>query len=363
MKIGFILYGDPGQITGGFIYDRMIASYLRESGDAVEIVSLPWHSCWPGLIYNAYGDLQKRIEMLSVDLILEDELCHPSLFALNRRLRENLRLPIVAVVHHLRCCEERASWLNVFYGFFEKKFLNSVDGYVFNSQHTADTVTARICMEKPFIVAAPGGDRFRLTVEEKQIRDRAVKPGPLEILFVGSIIKRKGLHILISSLRFVPVENWRLTVVGSAENDKQYVRHIRRQIAVSGLQENISLTGEICDADLENIMARSHVLVVPSFIEGFGIVYLEGMSFGLPSIACEAGGAAEIVKHGINGYLVTYGDRGAISRHIDELAKNRLRLAEMSLAALKTYVRHDNWKDAGKRVGRFLHSFNGRHPR
>lgn len=359
MKIGFIIYGDPETMTGGFLYDRMLIGYLREHGDTVEIISLPWRSYWRTLFDNTSAVVEKAVERLRPDLIIEDELCHSSLFAINRKIKSNFHCPIIAVVHHLRCCEHRPEWINMFYRTLEKKFLSSVDGYIFNSHSTYDAVTARIHDEKPYVIALPGGDRFGTTISEQAIATRALKPGPLEIIFVGALIPRKGLRYLITSLSFLEAGSWRLTAVGSLETDKRYVKRIRKQIAASGLEERVSLLGEISDCDLEDRMWQSHVLVVPSFIEGFGIVYLEGMGFGLPAIACDAAGAAEIIKHGSNGYLVSFGDNGAMDRHLGELAQNRKRLADMGISALKTYLKYQTWKDTGKSISKYLHTFRG----
>ena len=101
---------------------------------------------------------------------------------------------------------------------------------------------------------------------------------------MGNLIPRKGLHTLLAALALLPREDWRLTVVGSLEMDPPYVAGIRRQIAALGLT-----AGDPCwDPSPEELAARlrgSHLLAVPSSYEGFGIVYLEAMHFGLPVIA------------------------------------------------------------------------------
>ena len=65
-------------------------------------------------------------------------------------------------------------------------------------------------------------------------------------------------------------------------------------------------------------LARSHLLAVPSSYEGFGIVYLEGMAFGLPALASSAGGAQEIIRHGETGWLVPPGEPVGLARAILE---------------------------------------------
>ena len=68
---------------------------------------------------------------------------------------------------------------------------------------------------------------------------------------------------------------------------------IRRQIEDAGLAPRVSLLGALPARELAARCAASHLLAVPSSYEGFGIVYLEGMQFGLPAIAGTAGAAKE----------------------------------------------------------------------
>ena len=92
--------------------------------------------------------------------------------------------------------------------------------------------------------------------------------------------------------------------------DTSYAGSIRRQIEEAGLGARISLLGTVSDQDLAVLLPQHHLLAVPSSYEGFGIVYLEGMHFGLPAIAGTIGAAKELVRHGHNGFLAPAGRRG-----------------------------------------------------
>jgi glycosyltransferase involved in cell wall biosynthesis len=93
---------------------------------------------------------------------------------------------------------------------------------------------------------------------------------------------------------------------------------------------------------------------VPSSYEGFGIVYLEAMEFGLPSIAGNVGAAHEIVTHEIDGFLVPPGNAAAIVSHVQTLIEDRERLENMSMAALDRYNRHVTWPETADKVRNFL---------
>jgi glycosyltransferase involved in cell wall biosynthesis len=293
---------------------------------------------------------------MSVDVLIQDELAHPSLFFLNRRLKRVLACPFISIVHHLRSCEARPAWQNRFYRLVEKAYLLSVDGFIVNSEDTRKAVTSLVGNGKPDVVAYPGGDRFAAGVTPEDVSARALAEGPLRILFVGNITPRKGLHTLLDALSLLPEGAWQLSVVGSEGAHGAYTRSVRHLLEKVSLHRHVNFLGRIPDASLAGLLAASHLLVVPSSYEGFGIVYLEAMGFGLPVLASGAGGAKELVRDGINGFLITPGDTAALAQHVRDLADDRQRLRTMSLAALRHFSSHPTWADAGEKIYTFLHS-------
>ena len=354
MRIGLIIYGGLHQVSGGYIYDRKLVEHLRSQGDWVEVISLPWRGYGYHLLDNLSPTLCGRLERAALDILLEDELNHPSLFWLNRRLRGRVSYPIVSIVHHLRSSENRPAWQNRVYQSIERRFLLSVDGFVFNSETTA-TVVARVTgCPKPGVVARPGGDRLVHRTDPSEIMKRADDVTPLRVLFVGNVIPRKNLEILVAALTRLPKETWRLEVIGDTTTDSAYVNRIQNRINQAGLTSQIMFSGSCSDRDLASRFSESHVLAVPSSYEGFGIVYLEAMGFGVPVIASRDGAAHEIITHGQNGFLLPSGDTAGLARCLGEMHKNRQLLAQMSLAAFDTYHRHPSWSACGERIRDFL---------
>jgi glycosyltransferase involved in cell wall biosynthesis len=354
MRVALVLYGSLDFISGGFLYDRMLVEYLRRRGEEVEIISLPWRSYPAGLLDNFSPGLARRLKSLRADIILQDELAHPSLFGLNRRLQGRGRPPVVAIVHHLRCSEARPAWHNSFYRLVEHRYLASVNAFIVNSRTTQKTVETLVGRDKPSVLAYPGANRFAVRLTRKDLAVRAYAPGPLRLLFVGNVIPRKGLHTLLAALALLPRKNWRLTVVGSLEADAAYARQIQHQIAAAGVGGQVTFTGVLEKDNLAARLAESHVLAVPSSYEGFGIVYLEGMAFGLPALATTAGGAEEIITSGRDGFLVPPGDTEALAGHLRTLMDHRDLLLAMSLAAQDRFAAHPTWENAGTAVHKFL---------
>jgi glycosyltransferase involved in cell wall biosynthesis len=355
MRVGLVIYGALDTVSGGYLYDRELVNHLAQQGDQVEIISLPWRAYALRLMDNLSADLQRRMGR-DYDLILQDELNHPSLVWANGRLGRD-HPPIVSIVHHLRRSEARPRWQNWLYSLIERRYLRSVDAFIYNSHTTRRAVEALIGLARPHVVAYPGGDRLKPTVTAGEVASRA-RSGPLRLLFVGNLIPRKGLHVLLKTMAGSHID-WCLAIAGSPAADPAYTSRVRQFAATNLPGGQIRWLGGLSDDNLAQEMAAAHVLTVPSDYEGFGIVYVEGMGFGLPALATTAGAAGEIIVDGINGFLVAPGDVAALAGRIETLAGNRALLADMSVAALTHYARHPTWAETSVAVREFLRRVAG----
>ena len=354
MNVGLIIYGSLDLISGGYLYDRLLVDHLRKQVARVEIFSLPWSNYWRHLTDNFSGTLPRAVEAMAPDLLLQDELNHPSLFHTNRRLQKTLKGPIIAIVHHLRSSEARPVWLNRLYRRMEKRYLETADGFIFNSETTRAVVRDVLGKDPPSVVAYPGGNHLGSRITAERIVERCRWPGPLRILFAGNVIPRKWLHTLVLALSRLSHESWQLTVAGSLSADVRYVRRIGRLIAGNGLEERVKLLDTVPPEQLPGLLESHHCLAVPSFYEGFGIVYLEAMAFGEPVVASTAGAVPEVVDDGREGFLVPPGDVGALTEAIGRLIRDRNLLFKMSLAAWKRSLGHPTWAESAARVEEFL---------
>ena len=352
MKVGLVIYGSLDTLSGGYLYDRKLVETLERAGDTVEIISIPWRNYGRHLTDGFGGDLRRALRNANVDVMLQDELNHPSLFRANGAIRG--RAPIISIVHHLRMSELRAGWKNRAYAVIERRYLRSVDGFVFNSETTRQSVREQIGEDKPNVVAYPAGDRFDVSTTENDVAERANADGPLRVLFLGNVIERKQLHVLVAALGFTGNAPIRVDVVGGLEVEPEYVSRVRQQVEREGLSDNVRFHGPLSDDALRKHFEEAHVLTVPSSYEGFGIVYLEGMAFGLPAIATDSGAAHEIVRDRRNGFLVPSGSAPELSIRLRDLATDRSRLARMGAQALRRFESHPTWEQSMTSVREFL---------
>ena len=354
MHIGFVIYGSLDTRSGGYLYDRQLVSYLRRQGDRVTIFSMPWRTYAHHLLHNLQHRWLEAWEQAHLDVLIQDELNHPSLFHLNRRFASQTSIPILALVHHLRSDEAHARGVMPIYRWVERSYLQSVHGWICNSRSTLASVQALTGQHLPAVVAHPGRQAQPPTISHDIILARSHASGPLRLLFVGNIIPRKGLHILLQALSHLPATAAHLTIVGDDQVDPSYSRRLRQQMHPLGLVDRIQWLGAVSDERLRMLYAEHQVLVVPSQHEGFGIVYLEAMAYGVLPIGTESGGAREIIRPGETGLLIPPNEPQALAARLLWLHHHRDSLAQMAIAARRAWLAHPTWEQTSQRIRQFI---------
>lgn len=354
MRVGLLIYGDPDSVSGGYLYNRKLVDYLRRQGDSVDIISLPYRPWWCELLYPP--DLLSRVPA-QLDILVQDELVHPSVLRHNRRLRERTGIPIVALVHLFAATTKQPAWKEALFRLSEHRYLRSVDALIVNSRHTLGQATRLLTPGRlpPHLVAVPAGDNFgQLTATPHGQPVHSDDSGRLRILSVGNLIRQKGLHVLLQALHRLPNRDFHLSICGRTDMEPYYVRTIRAQIHQYGLQDRVSLYGPLERSALARLYASHDIFVLPSVNEAYGIVYIEAQQFGLPAIGTSAGGAGEIIHDGIDGYLIPPDDSDRLSLLLAGLQQNRGLLKSLGEQARLAYDRHPAWDDSCSRIRAFL---------
>jgi len=263
MRIGFIIYGSLDTLAGGYLYDRILVQGLTRLGHEVEVISLTFGPYLRRLVLGFSPGLYSRLLAGRFDILIEDELCHPSLFLINQRLRRRAGPPLVALVHHVLCREPRHRWQNMLLAVAERCFLSSVDGFIHNSETTRRTVTSLVDHQRPQVTAYPAGNRFGRPLCVEAIRHRTHRPGPLKLLFLGNVIPRKGLLPLLKALACIDRDIWHLSIVGSLDFDPAYAARAGQIARQLGLSNAVRFLGPLSDAELVEILSASQLFCMP----------------------------------------------------------------------------------------------------
>jgi glycosyltransferase involved in cell wall biosynthesis len=162
-----------------------------------------------------------------------------------------------------------------------------------------------------FFVMQPNDE----TLEKYALHDKLV------ILFVGVVVPRKGVHVLVQAFeRFIRRnggKNVKLLIVGSfapwgSEKPSQYAVNLMNYCNKNRLSEHICFTGRVSPEDLRQLYCASSVFVLPSFLDAMPGVIIEAMACGKPVIGSRISGISDLIVDGECGYTFKAGDADAL---------------------------------------------------
>lgn len=136
-----------------------------------------------------------------------------------------------------------------------------------------------------------------------------------QMIYVGSLIQRKGLDLLMAALAET-ADDIRLVIVGEGQEKPL----LEEQIEKSGLRGRVEFKGYVEGEALRRLYQESDVFVIPTREDCFGLVILEAMCASLPVISSKyADGARDLVKNGENGYIVDPNNTKQFAKAIDRI--------------------------------------------
>jgi glycosyltransferase involved in cell wall biosynthesis len=251
-----------------------------------------------------------------------------ALFGWVARAASGARLVTTFYGVELRWVKSKMPWLR---GFLARAARSS-DQVVAISAYTAGEI--RELADVPITVIPYG---IGLPDPEAGRAARAERAGanvPFTVLFVGRLVARKGVSILLEAARrLAPAAEIRVSVIGDGPERPA----LEAQIARDALGGVVELRGRVSSTELLKAYQHAGVLVLPAVVdargdtEGLGVVLLEAMSCGTPVVASDIGGITDIVSHDQTGLLVPPGDAEALAAAIRRLATEPalwLRLAQ-----------------------------------
>ncbi len=181
-----------------------------------------------------------------------------------------------------------------------------------------------------------------------------------ELLFVGRLRVEKGLLVLLKALNILNNEQegtaqgkLHLNIFGTG--DEVYIRDMESFLREKGLTQVVTYHGKVPQDELIGHYDRADILLVPSlWHEPFGLVVAEAMARGLPIIASNIGGPAEILTHEVNGLLIKPNDEHALASAIREMLDHPEKRQQLSQAARETVQQRFTIEENARRVEHHL---------
>lgn len=175
-------------------------------------------------------------------------------------------------------------------------------------------------------------------------------PGPPVLLCSGRAVPEKGMDVAVAAMVDVlgAVPDARLIVAG----DGPVRPALGRQAGALGIADRVELVGWVPPDRTHELAARASIVLVPSRIEGFGIVALEAALMARPVVASAVGGLTEAVEDGVTGVLVPPEEPAALAAAVTDLLREPGRARALGRAARRRALSEfsatryvDRWDD------------------
>lgn len=335
-RLHLLVPGPLDQYTGGYVYDSRMAAGLRQFGWTVDVHSLEGE--FPEGDQRAEASLAETLALLPDGArVLIDGL---GMGALPGTVARHAgRLKILALVHHPLADEtgieeKKRAKLEA----LEREALAVCTGVIATSRFTCERLVAYGLPRARLRAVPPGTDPARLVA--------GPEPGqPPRLVCVAALIPRKGHDVLLRALQRIRAVPWTCTCPGSLDRAPDHSRAVLAQAKAVGLEGRIEFPGECGVRTLDDIYHGASIFVLPSWYEGYGMVFAEALVRGLPVVGTTGGAILQTVPGSV-GFLVPPGDDVALADALASLlagSAGAARRARLATAARKYALKLPRW--------------------
>jgi teichuronic acid biosynthesis glycosyltransferase TuaC len=160
------------------------------------------------------------------------------------------------------------------------------------------------------------------------------------LVTVGGLVERKGFHRVIACLPELMKEFPELhyLAVGSAGPEGDFSARLRAQVAQLGLGDHVRFLGALPPEEVRRAVSAADVSVLATRNEGWANVLLEAMACGVPVVATDVGGNAEVVCRDDLGTIVRFDDHAALLAALRDALRR-----DWDRAAIRRYAEDNDW--------------------
>jgi glycosyltransferase involved in cell wall biosynthesis len=211
----------------------------------------------------------------------------------------------------------------------------------------ADHVICLNTQDRDFLRARFGLDGARITRVTPgadavfgEAASRRAYAAPKRLLFAGTWIPRKGTHVLAAAYERLCAggSTLGLDVLGAGVPADRVFADF-----APGLRDRVKVLTARDDRETAAVMAAADMFVLPSLFEGTPLTLIEAMWSGLPVISTATAGMKDVVRHGVDGWLVPPDDPDAFANAIDRLSRNADVCRTLGVAAHRSAAEHYTW--------------------
>lgn len=275
-------------------------------------------------------------------------------------LRQRLSLPLVTTIHATEFGRNQGVFTPQQHTIhaIENELVSTSDKVIVCSLHMQREVCTVHGLEESRTEIIPNGIDLRsleLIPAHPFRREQYARNGGEIILFIGRLVKEKGVQVLLQSMHEVVREFPQCTCIIAGRGPM----FAELEASAAELGTSIHFTGFVDSLEKSYLFQIADVCVFPSLYEPFGIVALEAMGSGTPVIVSEEGGLAEIVEHGRTGLTSISGDSDMLAGRILQLLREPDEGSLLAEAARREVLLRYDWNPIADRTREVYSALSG----
>ena len=323
--------GDPGQLTGGYLFHQRLAELAPRHGARLQFASFP-DRVFPMALMDTHR-LIRDVAARKPDVVVLDSIVAWCMAF------EAPHVPMVGMLHQppggidfgpLRTRAQAA---------LDRLAYRHLRRVLVASESLADTLRP---LGLPLSVVPPG----------RNVAPTAgPSPGDLRqgrkaaFLCVGNWVERKGILSLLDAFGPLTPDAGTLHLVGRTNVEPGYARAVWARLARADLSGRVVVHGAVSVGEVAALYAAADAFVLPSLKEPYGTVYGEAMDFGLPVVGWRAGNLPYLATHEVEGLIVAPGDVHGLTAALSRLANDAELRARMGSAAAVRARSRPTWDE------------------
>jgi glycosyltransferase involved in cell wall biosynthesis len=315
-----VTLGDPGQLTGGYLFHRRLAELAPHQNAQLDFVSFRQRA-FPLSLADTH-EIISEVDGREPDVVVLDSIVAWCMaFAAPQT-------PMVGMLHQPPGGIDSGPLRTRIQAVLDRRAYRHMRRVLVASDSLADMLRP---LGLPIKVVPPGRDVASAA---------GPPPGDLRggrkaaFLCVGNWVERKGILSLLEAFAPLAQNAGTLHLVGRTNVERRYARAVWARLGETDLRDRVIVHGALSVGEVAALYAAADAFVLPSLKEPYGTVYGEAMDFGLPVVGWRAGNLPYLATHEKEGLIVSPGDIRGLSLALARLADDpelRTRLGQAGL--------------------------------
>ncbi len=339
LRVALITLGDPGRLTGGYLFHRRIADAAPRHDARFTFYSVPDR---PFPLAVTDGPRVVRAAAATNDVLVLDSIA--AAFVGPALAIRPPTQPLIGMLHqppggidHGRARATVQAGLDQLAYRPARRLLAASEALGVELSERWRIAPVRVRVVPPGRDVAPDHSN-PVQLDLRQGRRAA-------LLCVANWVERKGVHSLLAAFAGLPPESATLHLVGDDRVEPEYSQLLRRRLRQPDLADRVVVHGPLPLDRVADLYASADVFVLASVKEPYGTVYGEAMAYGLPVVGWRAGNLPYLAEDGKEGLVVPPGDGAALRSALARLIADEPLRRRMGAAARERALSRPTWAD------------------